>query len=123
MVTLYLPFPPTLNHTNGLGVSKSGKPYVYSKQNLKKFKADAHVMYLQQRKKCGEPIRGYFTYHVVLDQAQRSPVMDGQNRDKYVLDFLQDVGLIENDKLSDGGGWTWGPVNGCLVRVYKVTVA
>lgn len=123
MVTLSLPFPPTANHTNGIGRRKNGTAYIYSKENLRQFKKDAHVMYLEQRHRCGDPIKGHFTYHIVLDESKRRSINDGQNREKYVLDFCQDVGLIENDKLADGGSWSWGPVDGCFVRLYKVIVA
>jgi Holliday junction resolvase RusA-like endonuclease len=123
VITLHLPFPPTSNHTNGIGRRKDGTPYVYSNKSLKQFQADAKVMYLQQRKSCGTPIEGHFTYHIVLDQSRRAVARDGQNREKYVLDFLQDVGLIKNDKLADGGSWSWGPIDGCLVRAFKTVIA
>lgn len=121
MVTLSLPFPPTLNHAKGIGRRKDGSAFMYSKDNLKQFKKDAHGFYLEQKRDCGEPIKGNFTYHIVLDEKRRPVARDGDNRGKYVLDFLQSVGLIEDDKLADAGSWSWGPVekNTCFVRVFK----
>lgn len=118
MVTIALPFPPTINHAKGIGRRKDGSSFMYLNDAPRKFKADAQVAFLMQRKQCGEPIIGNFTYHIVLDEKRRKVARDGDNRGKYVLDFLQSVGLIENDKLADGGSWSWGPVEGCFVRVY-----
>lgn len=121
MVTLTLPFPPTLNHSKGIGKRKNGSAYMYLRDHTRKFIDDAMVCYLQQRKTCGTPIKGNFTYHMVLDEKKRKVARDGSNRDKHVLDFLQSIKLIEDDKLADAGSWSWGPIEPgtCFIRLYQ----
>jgi hypothetical protein len=121
MMTLHLPFPPSVNIANRVGRNKTtGKPIVYSNRVKNKFFADAELLYLSQaRKLVGIP--GPFKYHLVLNEDLRHGNADGDNRQKYCLDFLQRVGLIENDKLAEGGSWVWGPCEfGAMISVYSV---
>jgi hypothetical protein len=112
-----LPMPPSLNHANVVGKSKVGKVQVYPSPEKIKFFRDADALYLMQKRQIGF-VKGPFTYHIVLNEAMRHGNSDGDNRGKYVLDFLQRVGLIENDKLAKGGSWSWGPCEyGCRVIV------
>lgn len=76
-------------------------------------------MFLQQKRTCGEPIKGHFNYHISLDWSRRKSTMDGDNYGKIVLDFLQKVELIENDSMADTGTWAWAPVTGCVVQVHR----
>lgn len=115
MVTLTLPFPVSVNR-----IWRHGKGKTFISKQYAAWKGAAHVAYLQQRKSVGEPVAGNFTYHIILDEKRRKQARDGDNRGKVVLDFLQDVGLIVDDKFADAGSWSWGPVDGCMVRVYKV---
>lgn len=113
-----LPWPPSVNDANKIGKNrKTGKPVVYGNQHMVKFLKDADALYLAQAKQL-KFVPGEFTYHLTLNEKLRSPLMDGDNRGKYVLDFLQRVGLIENDKLAHGGSWSWGACEfGCRVIV------
>lgn len=113
-----LPWPPSVNEANVVGKNKkTGKPFLYSGAAKKKFLDDARALYLMQRRQLS-PVLGEFTYHITLNEAERKPLMDGDNRGKYVLDFLQTAKLIENDKLAHGGSWSWGPCEyGCSVIV------
>jgi hypothetical protein len=120
-----LPWPPSVNEANAVGKNKkTGKPFLYSGAAKKKFLDDAKMLLMAQKgwaKFNGNPISpvlGEFTYHITLNEAERKPLMDGDNRGKYVLDFLQTAKLIENDKLAHGGSWSWGPCEyGCRVIV------
>lgn len=113
---LTLPFPPSQNNL-WKGASKGH----YSSDAYKKWKAAADVAYQQQRRHIGTPIKGNFTYHITLDEKKRAN-RDGDNFTKAVLDQLQRLELIENDKLANAGSWTWGPVQEpgtCQVFVYQ----
>ena len=114
MVTLSLPFPPS---QNGL-FSNFGRKRVRSERYLN-WEGEAYFAFLEQKKECGRPIKGNFTYHLVLDEGKRAN-RDGDNFNKAVLDFLQKFGLIENDKFADAGSWSWGPCDPgtCFVRLY-----
>lgn len=116
MAILVLPFPPTLNHMWG----RKGKATFPSKA-YKTWKEEANAVFLQQKRAAGAPIKGNFTYHLLLDEKRRARAMDGDNRNKAPLDFLQSVGMIENDKLADSGSWSWGPCDPdmCVISVYQ----
>lgn len=118
MFVLELPWPPSVNDANRVGKNrKTGKPTMFGGPDKLKFIKDADALYLSQKRHVSF-VRGEFTYHVTLNEQMRGPTMDGDNRGKYVLDFLQRVGLIENDKLAHGGSWSWGACEfGCRVIV------
>lgn len=115
---LNLPWPPSVNHANRIGRSRStGKMVVYGDKGKKRFFEDAQVLLAAQRRHVAR-ISGAFTYHLTLNEKERHGNSDGDNRGKYVLDFLQSSGLIDNDKLAQGGSWAWGPCEyGCNIIV------
>lgn len=110
-IYLALPFPPSVNDAVHYGKNKrTGRLVAFSSPTKKKFFADADAMFLaQKRALAGKRIEGPFTYHITLNESLRDPRSDGDNRQKYVLDFIQRVGLIQNDKWAAGGSWAWGP--------------
>jgi Holliday junction resolvase RusA-like endonuclease len=113
-----LPFPPSVNDANRIGKNKrTGRMQQYPSPAKAKFNAEANGLYLMQSRHVRN-VPGPFTYHITLNEAMRRPLMDGDNRGKYVLDFLQSVGLIDDDKFAAGGSWSWGPSDeGCTVIV------
>lgn len=113
MPTLCLPFPVS---TNALWRHGKGKTYISPK--YKAWKDAALVAYLSHEPNERRKVNGHFAYHITLDERKRKQARDGDNRGKCVLDFLQYVGVIEDDKLADSGSWSWGPVEGCMVRVF-----
>lgn len=121
-VILHLPWPPSVNDSNRAGVSKMGKPFVYSSQSKRRFFRDADILVMAQK-----PIgfvKGPFTYHLILNRDMRHGNADGDNRGKYVLDYAQKIGLIENDKLAEGGSWSWGHCeHGAMLSIRPVSVA
>lgn len=110
-IYLALPFPPSVNDAIDLGRSKAtGKIVAFESPSKRAFIREADGMFLQQKRAlAGAKIEGPFVYHLTLNEALRSSVMDGDNRQKYALDYLQRVGLIANDKFAMGGSWAWGP--------------
>lgn len=116
---LHLPFPPTSNHANVVGRNKrTGKPMFYPSNDKASFFRDADMMYIQQKRGL-KPIAGPFTYHLTLNAEMRHGNFDGENRQKYAIDYLQRVGLIDNDKLAEGGSWSWGACeHGAMLSVF-----
>lgn len=112
---LILPFPPSQNtlFKNIPGGRAKTTRYL-------DWDGEAYYQWLEQKKTCGSPIKGKFIYHIVLDENKRAN-RDGDNFNKAVLDFLQRVGMIENDSLADAGSWSWGPTDPgmCTVSVYQ----
>lgn len=63
-------------------------------------------------------IRGAFRAEIVLDRGKVRKNADLDNRTKTIFDYLQRVGLIENDKHCAGFSVEWGSVSdGCRVRL------
>ena len=119
MIVLHLPWPPSVNSANGL--SRRG---YYPRKQKEKFFQDAGSLYMTQKRALMKArLEGPFTYHLILNNALRTSTMDGDNRGKYPLDFAQRVGLIENDKLAEGGSWSWGNCeHGAMLSIHPVSV-
>lgn len=116
-VVLHLPFPPSVNEAN-----KFSKRGYYPSNAKRDFFRDADALFLTQKRALnGYRVDGPFTYHIVLNRDLRGPLSDGDNLLKYPLDFAQRVGLIANDKLADGGSWSWGPCQeGAMLSIHPV---
>lgn len=117
MIVLHLPFPPSVNDAN-----KFGKRGYYPSKEKESFVREADALFLTQKRALrGQKIEGPFTYHLVLNRALRHPLADGDNRIKYPLDRAQKFGLIENDKLAEGGSWSWGECeHGAMLSIHPV---
>lgn len=118
MIVLHLPYPPSVNDAN-----KYGKRGYYPSKEKEAFVREANALFLaQKRSLSGQTIEGPFTYHLVLNRALRHPLADGDNRIKYPLDRAQKFGLIANDKLAEGGSWSWGDCeHGAMLSLHPVT--
>ena len=125
-IVLHLPKPPSVNDANNFGVNpRSGKVQHYPSKDKERFFKEADGLYMtQKRALMGQKISGPFTYHIILNRDWRGPLHDGSNHhDKYVLDFAQRIGLIENDKLAEGGSWSWGFCeHGAMLSIHPVAV-
>ena len=110
-IYLALPFPPSVNDSVDFGRNKqTGKVTAFESKSKRAFIKEADGMFMtQKRALMGQRIDGPFTYHLTLNELLRHPNSDGDNRQKYAIDFLQRVGLITNDKYAMGGSWAWGP--------------
>ncbi len=117
MIVLHLPWPPSVNSANNFG----RKGYFPSKEKTAFFR-EADCLFLTQKLSLsGIKIEGPFTYHLILNSARRHPLSDGDNRAKYPLDCAQRYGLIENDKLAEGGSWSWGSCeHGAMLSIHPV---
>jgi hypothetical protein len=120
MIVLHLPYPPSVNDAN-----KFGRRGYYPSTEKENFFREADGLFLTQKRALnGLRVDGKFTYHLVLNRALRHPLADGDNRCKYPLDFAQRVGLIKNDKLAEGGSWSWGECeHGAMLSIHPVNVA
>lgn len=116
MVTLFLPYPPSVNAIWRF----SGRSAYVSKQYAAwKKEADAWFMKQRAEKTVGTPIKGAFEVHMAFSERKRRKNADLDNRIKVVNDALQRFGLIENDSKCEKLTATWAPVEGVFVRVFK----
>jgi Holliday junction resolvase RusA-like endonuclease len=117
---LHLPWPPSTNHANRYGKNKrTGKMQYFPSKDKEAFFREADGLYMTQKRGL-ERVAGPFTYHLVLNRNMRHGGADGDNRGKYCLDYLQRVGLIDNDKLAEGGSWSWGSCeHGAMLSVHR----
>lgn len=116
-IVLHLPWPPSVNSANNFG----RKGYYPSKEKESFFKEADGLFLTQKRSLSGMKVSGPFTYHLILNCNLRGPLDDGDNRAKYPLDCAQRFGLIENDKLAEGGSWSWGPCeHGAMLSIHPV---
>jgi len=120
MIAIDLPFPPSTNRLTR-HAAKGGKLLSYTNPDYVSWRKEAEGMFMQQKRSCGEPIKGFFSYHIALDKTRWPKARDGDNRGKAVLDFLEAMGLIEDDKFAVGGSWSWAPVSGCFVQAHPVS--
>jgi hypothetical protein len=116
-IILHLPYPPSVNDAN-----KFGRKGHYPSNDKVAFFREADCLFLtQKRALMGQKVEGPFTYHLTLNRALRHPLADGDNRGKYPLDCAQKFGLIENDKLAEGGSWSWGSCEfGAMLSIHPV---
>jgi hypothetical protein len=116
---LHLPWPPSINDANQFGKNKrTGKPQHFPSKAKESFFKEADGLFLTQKRGL-ERVPGPFTYRLILNRDMRSATADGDNRGKYCLDYLQRVNLIDNDKLAEGGSWSWGSCEfGAMLSVY-----
>jgi Holliday junction resolvase RusA-like endonuclease len=121
MVSLQLPFPVSVNSmfANRRG---PGRGRIISR-DYSMWRKEAEAEFLRQRKSAGEPIKGHFCASIIFDESQRRWNSDLDNRIKPVLDLIQKVGLIEDDRYCDKLEVSWGPVSGALVKAFKSLVA
>jgi crossover junction endodeoxyribonuclease RusA len=121
MVTLELPYPPSVNSIWRRGKTRSGKSVTYLCPKYKAWKLQAGKWFDLQKseKTVGTPIVGPYEVHMTFSIKKRRKNTDLDNRIKAVGDALQAFGLIENDSKCEDLKATWGPVEGVFIRVFK----
>ena len=117
-VVLNLPLPPSANRLWGQG-GGVGKHRVFRTPEYKAWTRHADKIALTQKR---ELIPQWFTVEILLHHSGRmARSSDSDNRIKAVLDYLQRIHIIENDKYCIGGSWRWAPLTeapeGCKVIV------
>lgn len=111
-----LPMPPSVNRIWRYS-RVTGKAYLDTRYQTWKRVADNYYL---EHKKDWLPVPGHFKASVTLDIKHRGR-SDLDNRIKGLLDWLQRVEIIEDDKLCDGLTVTWGRApEGCRVRLTPV---
>jgi crossover junction endodeoxyribonuclease RusA len=122
MVTLFLPFPPSVNEAYGNNKSGKGKGrYPTTKHKAWLAEADACFMEQKAAKTVGTPVIGPYEAFMVFDETRRRWNSDLSNRIKVAEDSLKRFKLIEDDSKCDKLTVTWGPVQGAMIRVFKST--
>ena len=112
MTTIDLPYPPSVNSIWRQN-RKTGKTYLDPKYRAWKAEVDGAFL---QNKRIWKPVPGRFRASFTLNESQPHRG-DLDNRIKAVLDVLQRLGLIENDRLCVKFDVEWGLVNGCRVTL------
>lgn len=104
-----IPMPPSINRF----IAKLGNRSPIVKAWIKQ--ADAHFV---MTRRSLLPIKGAYELEIILSAAMRNRHPDLGNREKALSDWLQRVGLIENDNLCEKMTihWGWAPV-GCRVKL------
>lgn len=122
MVTLSLPYPPSVNEAFGNNKWGRGKGrYKTSKYQAWIKQADAWFTKQKSEKTIGTPIAGPYTVHMVFSKDKRRWNSDIDNRVKCVSDALKRFRLIEDDSKCEDLRATWGPVEGVFIRAFKFT--
>lgn len=109
--TLHLPRPTSVNRgIKYLGNKSPGTVRWFTQCNR-------HIMMMRPKPK---PVHGEFTIDVMIDKSWKRKV-DLDNMIKRLLDYLERVELIDNDKLCDDIHMHWGAAHGgCVVTVRSV---
>jgi Holliday junction resolvase RusA-like endonuclease len=89
-----LPLPPPLNACYGVTTSRQGRPYSYKRNPAKAWERDAQLLIYQQLGKLN-PIESKVSLTVEL-YLVRDRDIDSSH--KLLLDTLQSVNMIKNDK-------------------------
>jgi hypothetical protein len=93
-----LPRPPSKNRTHRAAVTKSGRPYSYRHVDYLTWINDADKIYFSLGLNRGrEPIRGEFDLAIYYSK-HRIGRIDKQNIIDAACDWLEHVGVVENDK-------------------------
>lgn len=111
MITLDLPWPPSLNRR----IPKLGN----RSPEVRQWVAEADGLFLATRStRRTRGVRGPFELEMILDQTRRGR-SDLDNRGlKVVLDWLQCCELIDNDALAEKITLQWGEApEGAIVRI------
>lgn len=59
-----------------------------------------------------KPIMGPYVIEITIDRSRRHPLADVTNMEKALADCLQDLGVIENDRLCERSVIQWGSAQG-----------
>jgi len=116
VVTLELPYPPSVN-----SIWRFSGRSAYAAKEYKSWQKSADGAFTVQKsqKTVGSPIKGAFEVHMTFSQDRRRWNTDLDNRIKVTLDALQRFGLIENDSKCQKLTAAWGPVEcGVFIRVF-----
>jgi len=98
-IVIDLPYPPSINRIwRSSAVIKSGSQKVYLAPTYKAWKSEADALLMTQRGWTLRSFVGPFSLDLALCPPKGQPRGDLDNRIKAVLDFLQRVSIVSNDK-------------------------
>jgi Holliday junction resolvase RusA-like endonuclease len=120
VVTLFLPFPPSVNEAFGNNKNGRGKGR-YKTTKYKAWIEEADAAFLRQKAKrtTGRPIVGPYEVHMTFSRDRRRWNSDLSNRIKVAEDYLKRAGLIEDDSKCESLNAVWGPVEGVFIRAFR----
>ena len=115
MITLNLPWPPSVNRIWRQG-NRPGQVYLDPK--YKAWRAEADAVILSKRREIGPMVKGRFTIFLTFDETRRRKNTDCDNRIKVCLDALERMRVIEDDANVDKLDASWGPSDGVRVCIF-----
>lgn len=121
MITLNLPWPPSVNR-----IWRQGKGRVYLDKKYQSWRDEADKVILSKRREIGPMIKGRFTIQMTLDDRKRlnkngtRKRIDAGNRAKVILDCLERMRVIEDDALADSEHIEWGFAEGVRVSIVPI---
>jgi Holliday junction resolvase RusA-like endonuclease len=120
LVTLFLPYPPSVNEAFGNNKSGRGRGR-YKTAKYKAWLKEANALCMKQRaeKTLGSPIVGPYEAHMTFSEDKRRWNSDLSNRIKVAEDFLKRAELIEDDSKCEKLTVAWGPCEGVFIRAFK----
>ena len=93
-IVVDLPFPVSVNR-----IWRAGRKFVYRSPQYKDWQGEAYAVWLQQKLTLPvKKIAGCYSLEIVLAEPDNR-LRDLGNYEKVLSDFIQSVGLIENDRL------------------------
>ena len=108
IVTIDLPFPPSVNRIWRVGTNRStGKRFVYRSKPYMKWLREADAQWMAQKPRGAfKMIEGPFKARIMLSRPDKRR-RDDSNYHKVVMDFAQRVGIIKDDAncLETRSGW------------------
>lgn len=120
MVTLFLPYPPSVNEAYANRKFGKGRGRFKSKKYTDWLKeADAWFLKQKAEKTVGSPVVGPYEAHMTFSRDKRRWNSDISNRIKVAEDFLKRGKLIEDDSKCEKLSVAWGPVDGVFLRIFK----
>lgn len=114
-LTFDLPAPPSINRAGAEFRLGNKAPRVQRWRRA----ADGYLVLTRQNRKLGKPLKGDFAIDIVWDRSLKKRGSDIDNRIKYLLDYLQDLGLFEDDWTCEDLHVRYGSVmrDGCRVQL------
>lgn len=115
MVSIDLPFPPSVNRL-WRNCSSDGAPRVYLSPKYQKWKREADALMVTQKRP--EQIKGLFEAKIVVSAPSRGSRGDLDNRIKAVFDWAQRSSIIKDDKNCERLTIEWGDTDhGCRLML------
>lgn len=119
-VSLWLPYPTSVNRIWRSGKSRKGRTVVFTSAEYKAWLDEAYVAWLKQRNQLSvKSIKGRYSIAISANPPDKRH-RDLGNLEKVVSDFLQMIAVIEDDSLAQEICLRWDTEDTPMGRVHVV---